>query len=404
MDRAHFLDLQEQRVIQGQRVLSDTTRALVIRRDPELYDVLAEAGGDAFLEPMLFAYFSAAEPRVDLPQIVLGYVAEDQRPDALPVDTDEHGCVTLPRIGYFLTEAPSRKLTLRLGGAPEKARLFDGEEEIPSRFEPCVKLGDTGIELCLHSNPLYDAVLHDGARGGVRAPFEADPRRYAGKLTRALSLIQQVSPRYYRELTRTVRQIALFRSSDLNSCAGVAMHGVALLNLALGDTEAFFVDDISHQGGHVVFNAFTARRRDFLAIDPDTPMTEVTGHKDVRSLYTVFHGVYTEIMMIETLRAVGESKLFDQALDEEALGRLSCIFQKSRVDRKNLDREGIFTPLGKDVFEHFKDSTDNVARERPDLARYDMTGQPYNFDLTVFRAKNPSLAAMESPLPSASAA
>jgi hypothetical protein len=401
MERARFIQIQHERVTLGQRYLANTARGLVLRRDPDLYDLQSDAPDAFFLEPMLFAYFSASEPRMGLPQVVMGHLPEDVRPEALPVRSNDAGCVYLPEIGYYHTDAPGRELTLRYDPDPLRSALFDGPRQVASRFEPIHRLGDTGIELCLHSNPLLDGILTNGTPATGPVPLEARPERYAGALERALATIAEASPEFYRELSRTVRQIVLFRSTELNSCAGVSAHGVAFLNLALGDTEAFFADDLTHQGGHVVFNAFTAQRRDFLRIDPETPIGDLTGGPERRSVYTVFHGVYTEIMMIETLRAVDELGLLGGELAHEVLGRLACIFQKSRIDRKNLDREGLFTDLGQMIFDHFKEATDSVSHARPDLGLYDMRGQPYNFDLGLFTRRNPARRTAEQASPPA---
>ena len=49
----------------------------------------------------------------------------------------------------------------------------------------------------------------------------------------------------------------------------------------------------------------------------------------------------------------------------------------------------LYTPLGEELFEVFLATYRAVERERPELFRYDLKGQPYNFDYDLFAQRNP---------------
>ncbi|WP_257453343.1 hypothetical protein [Archangium lipolyticum] len=404
MDREQFIRLQREKVITGQRQLANTLRALLLRTDPDIYEVLSEAPDDTFLEPLLFAWFSASKSQIGtspigLPQVVLGLVEPSLRPDAIEVYADAKGRVYLPRIGYFLTEVRERNLVLQWDAEAGRYLLTDGGAPVDFRFEPPIVLPGTSIELCRYTNPLYDLILTDATSGKVAVRVHEDVLPFQDSLQRALAILQEQKPDFYRELTATVKQVMLFHSEDLNSCAALAAHGVAFLNVKEGDDEVFFIDDLVHQCGHVIFNAVTVQRRDYLAKDPDMRLREVTGKAtDTRSLYSIFHGVYTEAMMIDCLRACDERGLFSGKQRHELLGRLSFIFKKSQIDERNLSLEGFLTPKGEELFAVFRQIFEDARRERPDLMRYGMSNQAYNFSYERFAQLNPPEA------PAASAA
>jgi hypothetical protein len=393
MTREQFIHLQAEKVVAGQHQLAQAARGLLLRADPDIYDVLSDAPDETFLEPLLFAYFNASRagpPRIGLPQIILGYVDESMRPDAIEVYADARGIIYLPRIGYFLSEARERSLVLRWERETGRYFLEQDDAPVPFHFEELLTIPGTSIELCRHSSPLVDAFLSDATAG--RGPVELEPEveRYLGPLARALAIIKSLEPEYYRDLTSTVRQLVLFRSEALNSCASLAVHGAAFLNVHDGDDEVFFVEDLVHQCGHVIFNAVSVRRKDFLAVDPETPIHVFSGRTDdPRSVYTLLHGSYTEYFMTECLRACEERQVFSGRRAHELRGRLASICQKGMIDLKNRSHEGLFTPLGQSLHELFARYLEEVHHEQPELLRYDLSNQPYNFSYERFVRLNP---------------
>jgi hypothetical protein len=83
----------------GQSALADTIRLLVYKTDPALFDLLDFSDDHTFLEPLLFAFFTADEALTPLEQILYGYIDDSRKPDALRVSSDGNGIVHLPHIG-----------------------------------------------------------------------------------------------------------------------------------------------------------------------------------------------------------------------------------------------------------------------------------------------------------------
>lgn len=379
-------------VASGQDHLSRTLRALTYRADPELFEVLDETDGAVFLEPLLFAHFAVKQPRISLPQIVLGYVDPSLYPDAMEVQSDAAGTIYLPRIGYFLTEARDRTLVLRWDPDPSHAALLDGDAPVAFRFEEVPRIPGTSIELGRHGSPLLaDLAAESSPHGADFRVVDERSHGWADHLARALELIRTHWPAYHRQIEATVRQVVLFQSDTLNSFATLSAHGVAFLNVRAHDDEVFFVDDLLHQCGHVMFNAATGRRTDYVAVDLEAPIGAFNGHRDDdRPVYIVLHGAFTEFAMVHGLRLCDERGVFSGRKAHELAGRLAFIAQKAAIDLRNLADESLLTPAGRALYETFRAAFERLRRDRPELlSSYRMAGQPYNFSYELFARANP---------------
>ncbi|HWN66133.1 MAG TPA: hypothetical protein VNM90_00770, partial [Haliangium sp.] len=303
-----FMRWLAEAVASGQTHLANTLRALVYQADPELFEVLEEADPDVFLEPLLFAHFAVQQPSVPLPQIIVGYVDAAMRPEAVEVRSDAAGTIYLPRIGYFLTDARDRTLVLCWDAETGRASVLDGDTPVDFRFEELPRIPGTRIELLGHGAPmLADLVAESTAQPVSFRALDARAHGHVDHLGAAMEIIRAQWPAYHALIQATVRQVVLFESATLESFATVSAHGVALLNVSARDDEVFFVDDLLHQCGHVMFNAATARRKEYVAVDPDTPIGSFNGHPDdVRSVYVVLHGMFTELAMVHGLRLCEE--------------------------------------------------------------------------------------------------
>jgi HEXXH motif-containing protein len=210
---------------------------------------------------------------------------------------------------------------------------------------------------------------------------------------RALELIRANCPAYYAELARVTRQVVVFSHTDVNSFASINVHGTAFFNAGPEHDHVFFMDELVHQCGHVIFNALTVRRKDFLAIDPTTSLRAFAPREqDARTVYDALHGLYTEHVMSSCMRTLDEAGVLSGRQAHELFGRLSFITRKYRVDLRNLSADGMFTELGAVLYTYFQKAYDALVSERPELLATDMSGQPYNFSYELFAQHNPPRA------------
>jgi hypothetical protein len=330
---------------------------------------------------------------------VFGYVPPALRPDAIEVETDAHGRAFLPRVGYFSTEERCASLVLEWDRSTGGFTLSRDDRRVPFRLEAPAVVPGTTIEVARYNEPLLATRFFDRSlrRVGDEVRIEGKVERHLPALVRALTLLSQFCPEYYEDVVTTTRRFVLFEHPAVNSFASLAAHGTAFFSVRAADEEPYFLDEVAHQCGHVIFYATTLRRKDFLAVDPTERLAPTLGGdheadepgQETRTVYGAFHGLHTEYTMIHCLSAVERAGVFSGRRAHELFGRLAFIARKAKVDLATFGRSHFLTPLGAYVYRYFKGSFDELHRRRPDLFAADMRGQPYTFDYDVFAQANP---------------
>ena len=122
-------------------------------------------------------------------------------------------------------------------------------------------------------------------------------------LANAFALIARLLPEYGRLVLDVTRQVSLHRGDHPNFVRLLAAHGAVFLNTPEAPQVPFFVEDLAHQCGHMIFSAATHERERWFAVDHQTPMSVYNNLRpaDDRSVYVVLHGVFTEAAMIDLL-------------------------------------------------------------------------------------------------------
>jgi hypothetical protein len=88
----------------GQGILADAIKTLIFQRNPDFFERLDFNNDFIFLEPLLFAWFNDPAPvHVSLEQLLIGYIADEKKPNELQVHSDENGIIYLPNMGYLKT-------------------------------------------------------------------------------------------------------------------------------------------------------------------------------------------------------------------------------------------------------------------------------------------------------------
>ncbi|HEX8207052.1 MAG TPA: hypothetical protein VF587_13410 [Solirubrobacteraceae bacterium] len=236
---------------------------------------------------------------------------------------------------------------------------------------------------------LEDAVTFEG-RGLL--DVEAASEAHAEALSAGLGLIEEAWPALGEAIGRSVRHVVLFRDPARNSFATPAAHGIAFINTALGTSDVFFVEDLAHQGGHVLFEAAWEGAPALVSVAPEASVGELAGSDDARSLEVAVHGMVTLTLMIGALRRVLAS---DAAVDrDEATGRLLFALVRLGTDLRALAGLPVYAEAGVAVMREVVGAYMEAARAYGELVvAADFTGQPYNFDLALFRRRNAELRA-----------
>jgi hypothetical protein len=373
----------------AQEQLADDMRALVHRAAPDLIERLDFDDDDTFLEPLLFAYFSNPTPPMALDQILFGYLPPTSWPFEITVRTDAQGAVELPRMGRLRTHVADGQLQLRRTSDGSLLLSRDGVT-IGHVVEPVRNIPGTAIELCEPDHPLLARLFVDDQGHPASVERVSNEAERIDQLGRAWSLLARHAPDYHEQMLMVTRRVCVYRGAQPFSFAAMAAHGIAFLNTPAEADEAFFIEDLVHQCGHMVFSALTLHDNHLLAVAPDLPLREITGHPlETRSVFEALHGVFTETRMNECLDACCDAPHWSAAQRHELLGRFALILTRFGVDLKNLARDGLFEQQGRELIAWSAGVYSRVAQKRYSLlASLDISNQPYAFSLERFLERN----------------
>jgi hypothetical protein len=382
--------IDEKLLRDNKQTLADINKSLLFEQDQHIYEEVDFDNDEFFLDPSLFCYLldKAPNKRLTLQQVCLGNrLAADQRID-LPIFFDEGGIAHLPGLGeFFAPELRGRIVSASM--IPKERRLL-----VPhGMLEP--------LPGCLSFNtkwsfPVY---LPEMLSREDKAPLRELPMQTLagarGQLEEALDFLSSHTAGFYSLLELVTREVTVFNSPDQNSFAAITSHGAAFLNTENKQQDAlFFIDDLSHQCGHIIFNTLTLQTEEYLTLPKTTPLAElltVPGHSN-RTLYGAFHGLFTYSCILHCLSAYFNHK--NPSLSPEkkmvVLGRLGFYLVKFMVDLDSFYKiQQVFTTKGLELFWQFINSYRSVhAMFGQYTDRYSYANQPYTFDESLFLELN----------------
>ena len=370
----------------GQLKLVDALRILVFKTDPALFDRLDFEDDESLLDPLLFAYFTDPAPAQPLAQLLYARIPPERRPASIEVHSDTSGSVFLPGLGELCTGGGARGLELR--GEPNLACWADGRV-VAGAWRAAEKIPGTAIEITSGAHPLLARFLV--ADDGAAVEVGEVCRQYIPHVHRACALLRDDCPAVWNDIAAVTRRIVLFRGDLPNSFATLSAHGAIFCNVTTAIDEVFFLEDIAHQAGHVLFNALTVEKEALFTVDPSTTIDSFGAEAShARTLYAAVHGLFTYTTIGEVLSACCDCVTGRKA--HELLGRLGMILQKFESDIALLDRPALYTPSGLLWWQYF----DGVFRRlhachAARVGFFDYSNQPYVFSYELFAERNPLL-------------
>ncbi|GAB2969662.1 hypothetical protein GCM10027048_45690 [Hymenobacter coalescens] len=385
--------LDEALIAANQAELSDTIRVQIYEESPELLERLDYDDDASFLEPALFYYFlgqTQAKQPVRLAQTLYGYLPAAHRPAVQPVQADATGVVFLPRLGCFQAE-PHAQLLLHWDAAAQQLLWTrPGGEPLALPQQPERFLAGTTIRVAYHDPLILDEELNAQL---LESPRDSAARN-AAPLQQAAALLQQHQPAFLQLLAQATREVVLFNSTQRLSMATMTYHGGALLNVGTHpNSPVFFLDDLAHQSGHVVFNALTLQTDDFLRVHKLTPLNQFTGEMhDQRPIYGAFHGLFTYTSILHCLDYCLQHQLLSEEHRAEALARLGFYTRKFSGDMAIFPTTEALTPAGLHYHAMFASGLAGIEQRYQDyLQAVSYAHQPYLFDYARFQAQNAQL-------------
>lgn len=370
--------------------LAESIKFLIYEKDPKLFELLNFEEDAIFLEPLLFSYFNSKDKRFPLAQILFGYIKESLRPKDIEVWADNNGIIYLPQIGYFKTELRNTFLKLSCSGSVEDFIFSKGNVNINTIKESSIILPDLNVEIYQHNNVLYSEIFPGLSETGSLSGLMD---KHSAHLWKAKDIIKKYFPFYFDLIKKVGRGIMIFDSENQFSFGAMRAQGVAFLNTRKANNEVFFVEDLVHQFGHVIFNIVTADKTEFFAIDiSNMSLGDLTNDENDKNkeLYGSFHGLFTETSINMCFDILLENKVFSNEKLHELYGRFSDDMKRFKKALEKLNYPHIYTSSGLELYHLFNEQYDRIYQKWEDIIHgYNTSNQGYIFDYNKFVELNP---------------
>lgn len=383
-----MLNKYEDWVIRGQEKMCLIIRDLIYAYNKQIFQLLDETDFRTFLEPHLFIFFNSKNKNFStLEQILFCYIKEKSK-TKFNVISDQNGNIYLAGSHVIKTECYSQKLSLY---ASEKSVVIKDKSNsiVPHQKNKLIKVGDSFFEVISH----YDKSLSKyflNEEGDVTSVKILYTPHLIKLMDKALKIIEAVYPEYYSVLKSVTRKFLLYQGLP-NSFATLSAHGIAFLNVPGENGISFFIDNIVHQCGHIIFNAISFEKEKWFKVDPMLPVGEINSDykADRADLYGRFHGLFTQTNINICIDNCLRSDLLKGEDLLELKARFSSNMKRFKAALNKLDLPEVYTEIGKEWYDFFNSTYNTLYLKRKDMIEsYNMDNQPYVFSFKIFKRDN----------------
>ncbi len=387
------------KVNEGAVELIDSIKLILYKKYPTIFEELDFENDEIYLEPLLFAGLNS-KLEIDVNNLLLGYKNKTIVICEIELKTDENGLLYLPNIGYFHTSVSNELVQF---SCQDKYFIKSKNDVIDFQLEELTKIHDL-FDVVTQPIELLNEYFFDEFGTDVPVEIIEITKKQLSNLSLAIDIIQKYAPDWYVLLKSTVRKMVIFNdpSKKRNSFATQSVHGCAFFNAFEENyNEVFFIEDIAHQCGHVIFNAYLASKPDIFRIDKNTDIYmngERNSYNEPRALYVMIHAMYTYESIFTCFNDCLENEVFSDHKLHELCGRLTFTLMKFERDYELLsktnekDENEYFTDLGMDLINQFKESYKKcITNWGKNLVMFNLNNQPYNFSYSKFLELNPLL-------------
>ncbi len=336
-------------LLKGQSEFAQTMRVLMYKTDPELFESLDFEDDWCFLEPRLFAHFAFPNDQYSLRQV--------------HADIQSNGLDACA-----IQDSP--------------VPIFNGP---PPLLRPMLEgVGEAMLLTNAGTEPLE---------------VNAVAPQHVGHLRQACEWIDTYCVWVSQALAWSLRGVLLYNASAPNSFASLRVHGMVFLNVPEGADAIFFLEDLAHQGAHVIFTAISASHVDrYLLVGDETRWCDLATtpedeREDDRSVYTTLHAVVTYVLICSVLSAVRAEPSLTPRQRHELDGRLGLTLRKFNADVQLMNEPSLYAPRGRMLYRRLRSVLKYFLALHGEMARQqNMSNQPYNFSYAHFVELNPMSA------------
>lgn len=399
-----FYQFQKTNILNGLEKLADNIKLILYQNDSTVFDRIDFNADRAYLEPLLFAFFNSSKGRSEsLESLLFGYVKPALRPKQIEVVSDRNGRIYLPNFGWLLTEYQNFKFIL-VFDKDGTVSLYNDKNKMGHTFESIEFVENTNIEILKYPVPLLEQFYFDVNGAIIDVEIENITRKHKAHLAEAYGLLRKYVAKHFELIELACPKCIIFNVDTYlrNSFATLSAQGISFFNAYQDDyNEVFFVDDIAHQTGHVIFNALIYEVENFLLVNQETILQNVEVEHivvETRNIHVIFHALYTYHITFNCLTSCLEADCFKGEKYHEALGRIRYYIDKCYQDLLLIDNpiesdevsRHIFTEDGLIIYQEVKETFKSMVSKWGSLVKgFNLTNQPYNFTYSKFIELNP---------------
>ncbi|MGA0558253.1 hypothetical protein ACO2Q8_16455 [Larkinella sp. VNQ87] len=367
--------------------LADTIRLMLYQHHPAWFERLDYDDDRIFLEPAFFYFFSEKSfLPLPLEQLIYGYLPEADRPKRISCLTDPFGFTYLPNVGVLKTGVSAKRIDLELKG---RHAICHAASDRVLDIMPIDYLKGSALALCDHLP--FILYTENGKPQDFAESASSTKVSQRLSLERAATLLQNHAPFFWHLVEQSTRELAVFNSPMLRSMGAVSYLGTAFINTeGQPHDEVFFIDDLAHQIGHILFYSLTLKVDDYLTVPKTILLAELTGVSyDKREVYSAFHGLFTYTTILHCLQACLAAQVWSERHQLEAVARMGFYMAKFALDLSYMDDPRIFTPVGRRWYEAFREGFNHIDRFwKSAYQSFDYSSQPYIFNFQAFLKTN----------------
>ncbi len=396
--------------------ISNTIKKLLYQCDASIFDRIDFDNEDFFTEPMLFGFVTRKKEDITLDQISFGYTKPAKRKGKIKVFVTKQGVIYLPKYGYLHVGNRNEQIDLFWDNDLQAISLQKEGKPIAYSMEHLLYLRSApSIEVLLYSNPIYTDVLEgweDDEQETIERSNNLPSYRenildnynnyirdikpvtlgVVDNLDRAFDLIKKNKPDEFERYCEATKRVICYDNPLVRGFATKKVHGSVFFSVEENCRVITFLDEIVHQCSHSVFNMMTLPINEYILIDENTPLAELSSNplkKEERGFYDAYHGLYTITSIIYALIPVYRNTEFSIEDKFELLGRISKRGKMIKTGVDKIKKEEVLTEDGIEIFDFLIAQSDKIIAEHPDIFdKFDFSNQPYTYSFEKFKEIN----------------
>lgn len=396
MDQNQFEESFGKQVAEGTNQLIDNIKLILYKRDNTIFESIQFDKDEIYSDPFLFAGISSTS-KMDLTTLLWGYQNAEKQKNPLTIVTDQNGLIYIPNIGYFITNQINEEIQVVSG---DVYTIWKNDLPIDFKFESPLKIHDH-FELLAHPLNLLNECFQDESGNDIPIEITEITKKHFTNLQKALDKIRTHAPKRYELIKKTTSRMVIFNDVSMrrNSFAIHSVHGCGFFNAYEEDyNEVFFIEDVAHQCGHVIFNAYLATKPEIFRADKELKIVLENSNYRPRSLYVVVHAMYTYESIFTCFDGCLSGNNFSGNKLHELFGRLAYTILKFNLDYTLLtstDEEAnnlYLTEEGIQLINGLKETYDHIMEKWGKcVSAFNLNNQPYIFSYINFLKLNPLL-------------